>query len=92
MVPYLKGIYLTLNSWRHGQDSDGWKSLKAYCNDAELRDTQPLKYVKCVPRLKYDFVALVKLTAKEAPPDIPARATNSATIYLVGDASGQGFG
>ena len=24
MVPYLKGIYLTLNSWRHGRDEDGW--------------------------------------------------------------------
>ena len=24
LVPYLKGIYLTLNSWRNGQDVEGW--------------------------------------------------------------------
>jgi len=24
MVPYLKGIYLSLNSWRQGRDSYGW--------------------------------------------------------------------
>jgi len=28
MVPYLKGIHLTLDSWREGRDDDGWK-LKA---------------------------------------------------------------
>lgn len=25
MVPYLKGFYLTLNSWREGRDDDDWK-------------------------------------------------------------------
>jgi hypothetical protein len=25
MVPFLKGFYLTLNSWRTGRDSDDWK-------------------------------------------------------------------
>ena len=25
MVPFLKGFYLTLNSWRLGRDKDGWK-------------------------------------------------------------------
>lgn len=24
LVPYLKGIYLTLNSWQKGQDREGW--------------------------------------------------------------------
>ena len=26
MVPYLKGIYLTLNCWRPGRDEEGWVS------------------------------------------------------------------
>ena len=75
MVPYLKGIYLILNSWRHGQDAKEWTIPKAYWN-AELRDDQPPKYVKWVPRLKCDVVALMKVIAKEAPPDILVRATN----------------
>jgi hypothetical protein len=25
IIPYPKGIHLTLDSWRPGQDSDGWK-------------------------------------------------------------------
>ena len=27
MVPYLKGIHLTLDSWRSGRDKDGWKIM-----------------------------------------------------------------
>ena len=29
MVPYLKGVYLTLNSWRKGRDKNGWMTKKA---------------------------------------------------------------
>ena len=25
MVPYMKGIHLTLDGWRVGQDDEGWK-------------------------------------------------------------------
>jgi hypothetical protein len=28
MTPYLKGIHLTLDSWRQGRDGDGWKVVK----------------------------------------------------------------
>ena len=65
---------------------------KAYCDNADLQDKQQPKYVKCVLHLKCDVVALTELTAKDGPPDIPVRATNPAAIYLVGDASGRGFG
>ena len=27
MVPYLKGIHLTLDSWRKGRDEEGWKVM-----------------------------------------------------------------
>ena len=29
MVPYLKGVYLTLNSWQKGCDKNGWMTKKA---------------------------------------------------------------
>ena len=29
LVPYLKGIYLTLNSWREGRDKEGWMTPEA---------------------------------------------------------------
>ena len=67
MVLYLKGIYLTLNLWKCGQDIEGWTILKLEQDNAELYDKQPPKFVKCVPWLKYDIAALIELTAKEDP-------------------------
>jgi hypothetical protein len=29
LVPYLKGIHLTLDSWRSGRNEDGWKRSRA---------------------------------------------------------------
>ena len=31
LVPFLKGLYLTLNSWRAGRDSDDWKVSDKRC-------------------------------------------------------------
>ena len=81
MVPYLKGIYLTLNSWRYRRDKESWKISKLDCDNAELRDEQPPKFVKCVPCLKYDITALMELTAKDDPPNVPVHASNSVIIY-----------
>ena len=37
MKPFLRGFYLTLNSWRSGRDKNGWKlSDKAYKHYLEL--------------------------------------------------------
>jgi hypothetical protein len=36
MIPYLKGIYLTLNSWRGNRNKDGWKE-----SNKRKRDTDP---------------------------------------------------
>ena len=27
LMPYLKGLYLSLNSWRKNRDNEGWKLL-----------------------------------------------------------------
>jgi len=44
MVPYLKGIYLTLETWRGGRDSKGWKlnpNQEEYDLDS-VADAEPL--------------------------------------------------
>ena len=42
MVPYLKGFHLTIESWRDGWDSEGWKLPKARSEEDEedLRDLE----------------------------------------------------
>ena len=62
MVPYLKEIYLTLNSWRHGRGKTGWKILKQQRDDAEALDGIPPQFVKRVARLQCDVAALMSLT------------------------------
>ena len=103
MVPYLKGIYLTLNSWREGRDVEGWpnEEMKRLFDagidknrvrpDCRSKRGHPV-WSKAVPRLKDDLIALMKLTNYEDPPLIPVRPTNSEACYVVGDASGAGFG
>lgn len=89
MVPYFKGLHLTLNSWRPNRDSEGWKSV--HLNHGEEHGSPP-DYVRAAPRLAEDIKALMKLTAFETPPKIPVRPVVEQPTFLVGDASGTGFG
>ena len=89
MVPYLKGIYLTSNSWRHGRDEDGWVISKQLRDEMEELDGLPPPFVQCVTRLKYDVEALMFLTCRSDPPEIPGRARYPRALYMVGDASGR---
>jgi hypothetical protein len=50
------------------------------------------KWVEVVPRLKHDLQALLELTQHTHPPDVPIRSQHKRPMYLVGDASGAGFG
>ena len=104
MIPYLKGIHLTLDSWRPWRCEDGWKStnseiraaLESKDGDAWLNSTSLLKApvkVKWVPRLKEDVAALNRLTSDPTPPCRLIRPVRRATvIYSFADASGSGFG
>jgi hypothetical protein len=105
MVPYLKGIHLTLDHWREGRgkdgwplDDDGWRLTNTIDNkveDPEARQgrLEPPKFVEAAERLKDDVRMLVKLTEDEEPPRVlPVRARESGVGYLFGDASGGGFG
>jgi hypothetical protein len=100
--PYLKGIHLTLDSWRPWRKDDGWRMTLAEIREA-LHDNPdfdsvgsgekaPVK-VKSVPRLTDDIAALLTLFAPANPPRRHMRLTTSAVaVYQFGDASGAGFG
>jgi hypothetical protein len=97
-TPYLKGIHLTLDSWRPGRDQEGWKVLNAiqhYKDEGPMvdLDLHPPKSVVGVPRLKGDHQALAELFSTTHP---PRRVIRSTTILMAlngfGNASGEGFG
>ena len=95
MVPYLKGIYLSINSSRQGRDVDGWTNQKCKRGNQKVNvkpDGNATKCVSTVSRLRLDLEVLMELTCFEGPPQIPVRPTNSKATYIVGDASGSGFG
>ena len=90
MVPYLKGIYLSLNSWRQGRDVEGWadQKRKRGCQGGNAHpDGNPPEWVETVPRLKSVLEALMELTSFKDPPRIPVHPTSSEATYIVGDAS-----
>ena len=41
MVPYLKGIHLTLDSWREGRDKDVWKTSSTNSQHQEELQLRP---------------------------------------------------
>ena len=68
-VPYLKGLYLTLNSWRPGLDEEGWHKPE-YEGDKCSDGQDAPRWVEMVPRLALDIEALMKLSHFEDPPHI----------------------
>ncbi len=98
-TPYLKGIHLTLDSWRSGRGEDGWK----HHDVAELADgvddvvhgsdASPPTHVTGVPRLQQDLQALATLFEPVNPPRRVVRSQNVLVVlYGYGDASRTGFG
>jgi hypothetical protein len=94
LIPYLKGIYLTLNSWKPDRDKEGWKDPKfnPEVNSRKHKKEKVPKWVEVVPRLMHNLQALLELTQHAHPPDVPIRSKHKRPMYLVGDASGAGFG
>ena len=101
MVPYLKGIHQTLDGWREGRDSDGWKltvsELKAAKDSGDQIDyiypTTAPKSVLPASRLDDDLSCLEQLFHGDNP---VVRTVRSKLVYVArygfGDASGGGFG
>jgi hypothetical protein len=102
LVPYLKGIHLTLESWRPNRDADGWGGKRDSDEDEfmyddrweyteEIRDAP--ETVKIVPRLLSDLQCLVELTEQAEPPLVKDRPASYVWVeYGAGDASGGGLG
>jgi hypothetical protein len=78
LVTYLKGIHLTLDSWRLGRNQDGWKRTRANmeylrrngCPEEMMKalsDEAP-RLVMPVPHLEQDLKALLALTDPLVPP------------------------
>jgi hypothetical protein len=94
MVPYLKGLHLTLDAWRPNRDEEGWR-LRL---NEEPEEALPIemghapRFVKIVPRLGADLKVLMDLTGFDEAPAVHVRPSSTAAAYLVGDASGSGFG
>lgn len=106
MVPYLKGLHATIDSWRAGRNVDGWK----YADQRKwTEDPDPIEYdsrfgivtespneprfVFPVPRLAADVRCLAELTRYEKPPHRKVRmGREGRVVYGFGDASKQGFG
>jgi hypothetical protein len=67
MVPSLKGIHQTLETWRPNRESSGWKrkaSPGRNLLDAEAHASGPPKFVvEAAPRLAGDLEALQRLTS-----------------------------
>jgi hypothetical protein len=72
MVPYLKGIQMTIDSWRPHRDADGWKNtstVEARCETAEQE--KPPRSVKTVLRLKQDLEVLLDFRSLDKLPKVP---------------------
>jgi len=65
---YLKGLHLTIDSWRPGRQSDGWKDMGSYELERSLADQHPPQELRGVPRLLSDLQALSMLFQPSIPP------------------------
>ena len=69
MVPYLKGIHLTLVDWlRPGRDGEGWRIPGWEDLLVELNGLSTLDIVPIVERLMDNLAALIVLIETEKPP------------------------
>ena len=113
MVPYMKCLHLTIDSWREGRDQEGWRVNKPKGRltiwewegekwidvdpdavaEAMGEEEGAPEMVKPVPRFLSDARALRELTQGIEPPKVLCRAKRRLSVcYLMGDASGAGFG
>jgi hypothetical protein len=97
MIPYLKGLHLTIDSWRSNRDEDGWRQTSGHfepkLDDGVVEGLAAPEFVQAVRRLGQDLRALGALTDSAEPPRVQVRPTATAAAgFMFGDASGMGFG
>ncbi|KAL7580594.1 hypothetical protein ACA910_003715 [Epithemia clementina (nom. ined.)] len=106
MVPYLKGLHLTLERWRSNRDEEGRKMTPSEWSMAmgnrgedlhggtydHARNNLPMNVVP-VPQLKDDVDALVQLMQSSSLPRVLVQPIGTVVMAIMfGDASGTGFG
>jgi hypothetical protein len=103
MVPYLKGIHLTLNTWQEGRRQDGWKRSRkkmdilrrnSYVPDeVEAPEEGAPAFGKPVPRYEADVMVSKALTEPQLPYKRHVRSKVVITVaYGFANASGKLFG
>lgn len=100
LIPYLKGLHLTIDGWRDNRDDDGWRMATAYSRGKNFGENQEERLprdfpetVVPVPRLLGDLKALAELTKEPLAPIVLVQSKNIFIVrYGFGDASGGGFG
>ena len=95
IIPFLKGIHLTLDSWRPGRGSDGWKmkdkAWRVYCasvaKEGEIPEALLAEWTKDAPkrvtaaeRLEDDAKAIWRLFSSEIPPEVPVRVRSGGNL------------
>jgi hypothetical protein len=75
LVPYLKGIFLTLNSWQPDRDEFGWGIPQPKVKGVPRMNLPYQKppapvWVNVMPRLKHDVQALLELAHYDEPADM----------------------
>mmetsp|Transcript_20683 Transcript_20683/g.30301 ORF Transcript_20683/g.30301 Transcript_20683/m.30301 type:complete len:1268 (-) Transcript_20683:9637-13440(-) len=108
IFPFLKGLYLTMNSWREGRLKDGWKMSRA-CFAAFQRSMRREESISGASASESDPQAPLEVTAAalmfehvttlgqlfgaETPSLRLIRGASRLEVcYFFGDASGDGFG
>ena len=108
IMPFLRGLYLTMNSRKKKRYRDGWKSSKqaydlfindgrrqghiGYYSGSREEDREP-KMIKEVGVLFKHFSALVELFKQDEPALRLIRVSEILEVlYIFGDSSGLGFG
>ena len=97
LVPYMKGLHLTVDSWRPDPDDDGWKDPSSStwidASAPATPDQNPPTRVQAVPRLRRDLFALSTLMGSDKPTERIIRCQKMLLVlYGFGDASGSGYG
>ncbi len=92
ITPYLKGLHLTIDSWRPNHNSEGWRVTMSRGSE-QVWARQPPAEVKAVPHLRSDVHCLLQLFSATEPPVCYVQSTSiNVALYGFGDASGAGFG
>jgi hypothetical protein len=103
LLPYLKGINLTLDGWISGRNEEGWKRSRADMEQLRCHgdpegalkalSEEALYLVIPVPHLGQDLKALLALNDSLVPPERAVRSKHLLQVcYGFGDAIEEGFG